>query len=92
MDMNDYSESGLPYPGLPLGLGPLWTGEKGPTFQSFDNMTETEKEHLIMRCKDAKTVKEKQKVVSETASDMDIRVLADEVGVNGGISTSRHQE
>lgn len=91
MDMNDYTGSGLPYLGMPLGLAPMWAGNEGPTFQSFDDMTEAEKEQLIMRCKAAKTVEEKQKILSETASDLDIRALADEVGVNGGISTNRHQ-
>lgn len=83
MDMNDYSESSLPYTGLPLGLGPLWAADEGPNFKSFDDMTETEKEHLILRCKDAKTTAEKQKVVKEMASDLDIRALADETGMNG---------
>lgn len=92
MDMNDYTGSGMPYPGLLMGLDPLLAMDKGPTFQSFDDMTEAEKEQLIMRCKAAKTVEEKQKILSEAATDLDIRALADEVGVNGGISTNRHQE
>lgn len=92
MDIKDNTGNSLPYLGMPLGMAPLWAGNEGPTFQSFDDMTEAEKERLIMRCKDAKTVEEKQKILSETASDLDIRALADEVGVNGGISTNRHQE
>ena len=89
--MNDYTGSGLPYMGMPVGLPPLWSGNDGPTFQSFDDMTEAEKEKLIMRCKGAKTVEEKKKILNEAASDLDIRALAEEVGVNGGISTNRHQ-
>ncbi len=92
MDSNEYLEGGLPYTGSPLGLGPLWTlGENHP-LKRYEDMTETEKEHLIMRCKDEKTVEKKKEAAEKIGQDMDIRALADEAGASGGINTSPRPE
>lgn len=81
MDYNDYPDNGIPYAGLPLS-GTLWQTPDGqPVIKGYNGMTETEKEHLIMSCKDAKNLVQKQKTMEELAPDMDFRALAAETGM-----------
>ena len=81
MDFNDYSDNSMPHTVLPLG-GALWQTPNGqPAVRGYNSMTETEREHLIMRCKDAKNLEQKQKTVEELAPDMDFKALAAETGM-----------
>ena len=81
MDINNFSESSGPYTGQPLGRALWQTPDGQPAFRGYNGMTETEKEHLIMRCKDAKNLEQKQKAMEELAPDMDFRALAAETGM-----------
>ena len=40
--------------------------------------SETEREHLIMRCKDAKSRQEMQKIVDSLVTDADVSAIAQE--------------
>ena len=81
MDINNFSETSVPYTGQPLGRSLLQRPDGQPVFRGYNGMTETEKEHLIMRCKDAKNLEQKQKTMEELAPDMDFRALAAETGM-----------
>ena len=77
MDMDFFTVGDRPYPGYPAGVGPL-LGAEGTLSQGYEDLTETEKEHLIMQCKDARTTDDKQRIVDSKVSDMDAKALAEE--------------
>lgn len=52
--------------------------EINPNVQNYNDMTETEKEHLILRCKDAKNPVERKKTMDELVPAMDFKALAAE--------------
>lgn len=81
MVINEFSDTSVPYTGQPLGRALWQTPDGQPVFKGYNGMTETEKEHLIMRCKDAKNMEQKQKTMEELAPDMDFRALAAETGM-----------
>ena len=81
MDSNRFSETSVPYAGQPLGKGLFQRPDGEPVFKNYSNMTETEREHLIMRCKDAKNLEQKERAMEELAPDMDFRALAAETGM-----------
>ncbi len=57
--MMDYFQAGT----LPLGLSmALAMNEQAKA--GFDSLSETEKEHLILKCKDAKTKEEMDRIVA----------------------------
>lgn len=87
MDLNDFGGNGFIYAGIPLGVEPsIIFGENSN--RDYDSLTEAEKEQLLMQCKDAKTVKEMQKVVDSSVADTDVRAVVDaEAEAN---STNRH--
>lgn len=87
MDINRFSLTSVPYTGQPLNLGLAYAVEEQQSQKTYQNMTETEKEHLIMRCKDAKDMIQKQKTVEELAPHMNLQALNAETG---DISTTRH--
>ena len=79
MDVNGYMGGDLPYAGYSAGAGPLFQeGEEESASQGYESLTETEKEHLILQCKDAKTAKEKQRIVDSVSADIDAKGLAEE--------------
>lgn len=62
---------------MPLGFGfALATNEEA--MKSYATLSETEREHLIMRCKDAKSRQEMQKIVDSLVPDTDVRAIAQE--------------
>ncbi|MCM1542704.1 MAG: hypothetical protein NC121_15775 [Blautia sp.] len=62
---------------IPLGFGfALATNEDA--MKSYASLSETEREHLIMRCKDAKSRDEMQKIVDSLVSDADVSAIAQE--------------
>ena len=77
MDLNGYIGGGLPYAGYPIGVGALFSEDEF-ALQGYENLTETEKEHLILQCKDAKTTDDKQRIVDSVSTDIDAKGLAEE--------------
>ena len=48
---------------IPLGLSMAFAMDE-QTKTRFDNLTETEKEHLIFKCKDAKSKEEMDRIIA----------------------------
>ncbi len=65
------------FPDFPLGLGMALLMNKGAK-EGFDNLTETEKEHIILRCKDARSKDEMDRIVDSLSSSDKIRDLLDD--------------
>ncbi len=65
------------FPDFPLGLGMALLMNKGAK-EGFDNLTETEKEHIILRCKDARSKDEMDQIVDSLSSSDKIRDLLDD--------------
>ena len=62
---------------IPLGFGfALATNEHA--MRNYASLSESEREHLIMRCKDAKSRDEMQKIVDSLVSDTDVSAIAAE--------------
>lgn len=80
MDINRFSLTSVPYTGQPLNLLLAGDTDEQNSQKSYQNMTETEREHLIMQCKDAKDMIHKQKTVEELAPHMDLQALNAETG------------
>lgn len=87
MEMNQYSGDGhgLPYAGLPFGLQTIAANSAA---NGYDNLTEAEKEHLLMQCKDAKTVGAKQRIVANAVPDTDMKAIAEEEAVSNSYKDS----
>lgn len=62
MDTNGLPVEGYPLTQLPLGFGMALAMNEG-AMRGYANLSETEREHLIMRCKDARSKEEMQKIV-----------------------------
>lgn len=77
MDMNGYIGGGLPYSGYSVGAWPLFLEDESAS-QGYESLSETEKEHLILQCKDAKTTKDKQRIMDSVSADVDAKGLAEE--------------
>lgn len=59
---------------LPLGLGmALMMNERAK--QGYESLTETEKEHIILRCRDAKSKAEMDKIIDSMSSEDGLRDL-----------------
>lgn len=59
---------------LPLGLGmALMMNERAR--QGYESLSEAEKEHIIFRCKDAKSKAEMDKIIDSMSSEDGIRDL-----------------
>ena len=63
MDLNGIPEEGYPLTQLPLGFG-MALAANGTALNRYAELSETEREHLIMRCKDARSKEEMQKIVN----------------------------
>ena len=61
MDTNT-SMGGSPITNLPLGFT-MALAMNEPAMQAYSKMTETEKEHIILRCKDARSKEEMRRIV-----------------------------
>lgn len=62
MDINNVTGGGYPLTELPLGFGMALAMNEN-AMQGYAQMTEAEKEQLIMRCKGARSKDEMQKIV-----------------------------
>lgn len=62
------------YPNLPLGLSmALMMNERAK--EGYEGLSETEKEHIILKCKDAKTKAEMDKIIDSFAPAESMRDL-----------------
>lgn len=77
MDINRINGEGYGTGEIPLGLGMNLMMNQA-AMQGYAGLTESEKEHLIMRCRDAKSKEEMQRIVDELAPGMDVRAIVDE--------------
>lgn len=80
MDANDTSSTASGTPGMtdmPLGFG-FALAMNEPAMKTYASLSETEREHLLMRCKDAKSKDEMQRIVDSLVSDTDVRAIAEE--------------
>lgn len=77
MDMSGMTGDGLGLQEVPLGLG-FALAMNEPAMKGYAGLSETEKEHLIMRCRDAKSKDEMQRIVDSLVPDTDIRAVMDE--------------
>lgn len=88
MDMNGLPGEAFPLTGLPVGFSmALAANESAMT--SFAGLTETEKEHLILRCKDARSKEEMQRIVDSLVPDGSFSMLQDEALMNGPLDNNR---
>lgn len=80
MDVNDTSSTAsgtLGMTDMPLGFG-FALAMNEPAMKTYASLSESEREHLIMRCKDAKSKEEMQRIVDSLVSDTDVRAIAEE--------------
>lgn len=76
-------EYGLPVEGyplstsLPLGLA-MALGMNESAMQGYAGLSEAEKEHLIMKCKDARSEEEMQKIIASLAPQESVDNLKEE--------------
>ena len=62
------------FTGLPLGLSmALMMNERAR--EGYEGLTETEKEHIILKCKDAKSKAEMDKIVDSISSEEGLKSL-----------------
>ena len=62
MDLNGMPTNGFPFTDIPLGFG-MALAMNEPAMRGYAGLSETEKEHIILRCKDAKSKDEMQRIV-----------------------------
>ncbi len=77
MDVNEGPGGGYGMRELPIGFG-FALAENEPAMKSYAGLSETEKEHLIMRCRDAKSKKEMREIVDSLVPDTDLRAIIEE--------------
>ena len=68
------AETGYPIAQLPLGLG-MALGMNERAMDGYARLTESQKEQLIMRCRDAKSKEEMQRIVNELVPEGNISAL-----------------
>ena len=74
MDVNGASLGGAPFTGLPMGFG-MALAMNEAAMRGYAGLTETEREHIIMRCKDARSKEEMQKIVDSLVPDGNVNEL-----------------
>ena len=80
-------ETGFPFGELPLCFG-MALARNEPALRGYAGLTETEKEHLILRCKDARSKEEMEKIVNSLVPDGDLNsVVATEKEMEEGIGS-----
>lgn len=74
---NGQSNEGSPLAALPLGFGmALAMNEKA--MQAYSGLSESQKEHIIMKCKDARSKAEMRKIVDSLVPDGNANSLFEE--------------
>ena len=74
MDTNGLNTGNYPATGMPMGFG-MALAMNEPAMRSYAALSETEREHLILRCKDARSKEEMQKIVDSLASQQTINTI-----------------
>lgn len=74
MDGNGLPAGGFAFTELPLGFG-MALAMNEPAMRGYAAMTESEKESVIMRCRDAKSKEEMQKIVDSLVPDGNVNSL-----------------
>ncbi len=69
--------NGFLFSELPLGFG-MALAMNEPAMQGYVGLTESEKEHLILRCKDARSKAEMEKIVASLVPSESIEGIAAE--------------
>lgn len=77
MDINGISGDGYGTGELPMGFG-MNLMQNEAAMRGYAGLTESEKEHLIMRCRDARSKDEMQKIVDDLAPGTDVQAIMDE--------------
>lgn len=72
--LNGSGDSGFPFTELPLGFGMALAMNEN-AMQGYARLTEDEKEHIIMKCKDATSKEEMRKIVDSLVPDGDVGKL-----------------
>lgn len=79
MDLNGITEAGAGIQNLPLGFG-MSLAMNEPAMKGYAGLTEAEKEQLIMRCRDARTKEEMQRIVDSLVPHTDVAAVVEEIG------------
>ncbi len=74
MDGNGMPQEGFPFTSLPMGFG-MALAMNEPAMRGYAGLTETEREHIIMRCKDARTKDEMRQIVDSLVPDGNVNNL-----------------
>lgn len=74
---NDVTGGGYGLRELPIGFS-FGLAENESAMKSYAGLSETEKEHLLMRCRDAKSKSEMQEIVNSLIPDTDLRAVVEE--------------
>lgn len=78
MDINGTAGDGFGLQGLPAGFG-FALAMNEPAMKTYASLSETDKEHLLMRCRDARSKDEMQKIVDSLVPDTDVgAIMAEE--------------
>lgn len=82
MDIDGISGSGMYYNGTPFSELPVGFGMSlvmnEAAMKGYAGLTESEKEQIILRCKDARTKEQMQKIVDSLAPGMDVQEVFEE--------------
>lgn len=87
MDMNQFTGGGFAQAGSPMAFRPMEDMDRTP-LRGYEDLTETEKEHLILQCKDAKTTDVMQRLMDSVSIDMDAKALAEEEAADNSYKDS----
>lgn len=71
---NSSGNGGFPFTELPLGFG-MALAMNEAAMQGYARLTEDEKEHIIMKCKDASSKEEMRRIVDSLVPDGNVHSL-----------------
>lgn len=74
MDVNGLSTAGVPLTGLPMGFG-MALAMNEAAMRGYAGLSETEREHIILKCKDAQSKEEMQRIVDSLVPDQNMNTL-----------------
>ena len=74
MDVNGLSTAGVPLTGLPMGFG-MALAMNEAAMRGHAGLSETEREHIILKCKDAQSKEEMQRIVDSLVPDGNMNTL-----------------
>ena len=74
MDFDGSPSDGFPFTELPLGFG-MALAMNGAAMQHYAGLTESEKEKIILKCKDATSKEELRRIVDSLVPDGNVNSL-----------------